>query len=85
MIILAKPNAEGHRAEPISKAEALTLILSDNVRKAPGGVDAKGQLTFAAIAQLVAQTPTFVLSVGPDPGSLHPDLIFAMIRSADGK
>jgi hypothetical protein len=81
VVVLAKPNAVDHRLDRIAKADALTFILSDNVRKAPAGVDVNGQATFAAAALLVTRTPTFVLSVGPDPGSLHPDLIFAMIRS----
>jgi hypothetical protein len=81
VVVLARPNAVDHRVESIAKADALTLILSDNVRKAPAGVDANGQATFAAAALLVTRTPTVVLSVGPDPDSLEPDLIFAMIQS----
>jgi hypothetical protein len=81
VVVLTKPNAIDHRIDNIAKADALTLILSDNVRRAPAGVDANGQATFAAAALLVAGTPSFILSVGPDPNSLSPDLIFAMIRS----
>jgi hypothetical protein len=81
VIILAKPNTDGHRTERIAKADALTLILSDNIGKTPTGVDAAGQATVAAVARLVARTPTFVLSVGPDPASLDPDFIFEMIQS----
>jgi hypothetical protein len=81
VIILAKPNADGHRIEPMGKAEAMTLILSDNIGKGPTGVDAGAQARFAAIAQLVARTPAFVLSVGPDPNSLRPDLIFDQLAS----
>jgi hypothetical protein len=74
-IILRKPNATGHQVAPLSKAEALSLIVADNIRRLPAGVDAAGQSTFAAVARFVAQTPAVALSAGPDPSTLTADLI----------
>ncbi|MGO9948131.1 MAG: hypothetical protein ACLPWG_14925 [Steroidobacteraceae bacterium] len=80
IVVLMKPNGIGHRAEMIAKADALTHIVADNIRRAPTGVDVKGQAAFAAIARLVRRTPTIILSVGPDPCSLTPELILSAIR-----
>ena len=80
VVVLTKPNGVGHRAEMIAKADALTHIVADNIRRAPTGVDVKGQAAFAAIARLVTRTPTITLSVGPDPCSLTPELILSAIR-----
>ncbi len=79
VVVLTKPNGVGHRAEMIAKADALTHIVADNIRRAPTGVDVKGQATFAAIARLVTRTPTITLSVGPNPVSLTPEVILAAI------
>lgn len=84
VIVLQQPNPDGHRAKIIAKADAITHIVTDNIRRAPTGVDVNGQASFAAIARLVAQTPTIAVSVGPDPGSLDPEMIFAAIRSSRG-
>jgi hypothetical protein len=84
VVVLQRPNPDGHRAEMISKPDAIMHIVTDNIRRAPTGVDANGQASFSAVARLVAQTPTVALSVGPDPGSLDPELIFAAIRSSGG-
>lgn len=69
-IVLLPPNAVDHRVETIAKADALTQLLTDNVRRAPTGVDADAQAAFTAMARFVGATPTVALSVGPDPGSL---------------
>jgi len=71
-IVLLQPNPVGHRVETISKADALSQILMDNVRRAPTGLDPDAQAAFAAIARFIAITPTVALSVGPDPSSLKP-------------
>jgi hypothetical protein len=80
IIVLAKPNPIGHRARAIVKADALTHIATDNVRRWPSGVDGKGQAAFAAIAQLVMSVPTIELSVGPDPETLTAEFIFDAMR-----
>jgi hypothetical protein len=75
VIALMPPNESGHAATAIARPDALAAIASDNLRIAPGGVDADNAATLAALARLVANTPVIALSVGPDPGSLSRALI----------
>ncbi len=79
-IMLRMPNADGNRIDAISKVDAVSHITTDNVRRAPGGVEAGAVASFAAIARFVARTPVIALSVGPDPGSLDLGQIFAALR-----
>jgi hypothetical protein len=81
IIILKRPNSVAHRIEPISKADAAIHILSDNLQRSPGGVDANGRAKFSAVAQLLANTATLSLSMGPDPGNFQPKMIFDAIDS----
>jgi hypothetical protein len=76
-IMLRPPNRSGHQIAQIAKTEAVSHIATDNVRRAPGGVEANAQAAFAAIAQFVARTPVIALSVGPDPASIDLDAILA--------
>jgi hypothetical protein len=78
-IILRKPNPAEHQITRLSKAEAMSLIVADNIRRRPMGVDAAGQSTFAAVARFVAQTPTIALSAGPDLSTLNVNLIRAAL------
>lgn len=73
VIVLLPPNGEGHRLRRMARPEALAAIASDNIRVAPGGVDADNAEALAAVARLVAATPVASLSVGPDPASLSPE------------
>ncbi len=81
IIILKKPNLVAHRIEPISKADAAIHVLSDNLQRSPGGVDANGRAKFSAVAKLLANTATLSLSMGPDPGNFQPSMIFDAIRA----
>lgn len=82
VIILKPPNPDAHEIEIMSKADAVTYILSDNVRRSPAGVDTNSQAIFAAIARLLASTPTLSLSMGPKPDTFLPNVIFEAINSA---
>jgi hypothetical protein len=75
VIVLQPPNDACHAASALDRPEALSAIAADNIRVAPGGVDADNAAAFGALARLVAATPVIALSVGPDPGSLSPDVI----------
>jgi hypothetical protein len=81
VIVLKKPNLIAHEIKPISKADAATHILLDNLRRHPGGVDANGRATFAAVARLLANTATLSLSMGPKPDTFHHEMIFDVINS----
>jgi hypothetical protein len=80
IVVLRPPNANGHHIERIGKAEAVSHIVADNVRRAPMGVEPHAQAAFAAIARFVARTPAVALSVGPDPNSLDPTAILSALR-----
>jgi hypothetical protein len=81
IIVLKKPNAVSHQIKPISKADAAIHILSDNLHRSPGGVDASGRAKFSAVAQLLANTATLSLSMGPNPDSFKPRMILDAIHS----
>ena len=66
----SSPNPNDHAITPIAKPDALMSIACDNLRIAPGGVDADNARALAALGALVARTPVVALSVGPNPGSL---------------
>jgi hypothetical protein len=75
VIALMPPNEVDHSVAEIAKPEALATIARDNLRIAPGGVDADDAAAFAALARLIAMTPVIALSVGPEPGSLSREII----------
>jgi hypothetical protein len=70
VVVLTPPNDSGHAVTPIARPEALSAIISDNLRTAPGGVDADNTATLAALAKLVGTTPVVAFSVGPNLASL---------------
>ncbi|MCC6888156.1 MAG: hypothetical protein IT536_06430 [Hyphomicrobiales bacterium] len=70
MVALTVPNESGHRLSRIPRPEALAAIAHDNLRIAPGGVDADTRVALAALSRLVATVPVVALSVGPEPASL---------------
>ena len=80
VIVLKKPNLISHEIKAISKADAASHILSDNLHRFPGGVDANGRATFAAVAGLLANTATLSLSMGPKPDTFHYEMIFDVIK-----
>ena len=82
LVVLDPPNAHGHRAGAVEKAEALLRLALDNVRVAPRGLDARGAQLFDSLARLASVVPGIVLSVGPDPTTLKPSLLEAAWRSA---
>ena len=58
IVVLRPPNANGHHIERIGKAEAVSHIVADNVRRAPMGVEPHAQAAFAAIARFAAPSRT---------------------------
>jgi hypothetical protein len=75
IIALMPPNQNDHRVAAITKPDALAAIAHDNLRIAPGGVDADNTAALKALAGLIADTSVVSLSVGPDPGSLSRAII----------
>lgn len=81
VLLLEPPNLEAHRVRPLPKAEAAIAILMDNVRIGPGGLESADG-TFGALTRLLAAVPVAALSVGPDPSSLSPGILEAVLGLA---
>lgn len=75
VIALLPSNRKGHDVAAIAKPDVLAAIACDNLRIAPGGVDADNAAALAALARFIAATPVVSLSVGPDPSTLSRALI----------
>jgi hypothetical protein len=75
LIALQPPNNNDHVVAAITKPEALVAIARDNLRTAPGGVDADDAAALAALAGLIARTRVISLSVGPNPSTLSRALL----------
>jgi hypothetical protein len=70
VIVLMPPNENDHVVTAIGKPDALAAIVSDNIRVAPGGVDADNAAALAALTKLVAGTRVIALSAGPNLSTL---------------
>lgn len=67
-IVVVGPRSEGPaRVRPISKAEALSVILTDNIGVFSDGVPRAQRELFRLLTTLVSTTPTFQLDAGSDP------------------
>lgn len=74
IIALGPRSADGHRLAPLSKAEALVRLASDNVARSLLGVAPAGQRLMRRLAALVGAVPTYQLHAGSDLESL-PELL----------
>ncbi|BCP53098.1 hypothetical protein K32_17150 [Kaistia sp. 32K] len=70
-IVVVGPRSEGPaRVRPISKADALSVILTDNIGILSDGVPRPQQALFRLLTKLVSTTPVFQLDAGSDPHSI---------------
>jgi hypothetical protein len=70
-IVVVGPRSEGPaRVTPISKSDALSVILTDNIGVFSDGVPETQQQLFRMLTKLVAVTPVFRLDAGNDPHSI---------------
>lgn len=67
-VVLVGKRSDGlANVRKISKTEALSEIIADNVGMLDDGVPRHAQAQFAMLSQLVASTPSFRLDAGSDP------------------
>src|SRR5690606_11629698 len=70
-IVVVGPRSEGAaRVSPISKADALSVILTDNIGVFSDGVPRAQQELFRLLTKLVSTTPIFQLDAGSEPRSI---------------
>lgn len=65
IICLERPNALGHRLEPLDRAAALMHVAEENVQPIDGAGDTAASRAFGAFAELVRIAPAYALSAGP--------------------
>ncbi len=70
VLVLERPNGTGHRCERLDPVSALAAICQENVQPIEGCRDVDARETFASLADLVRQTPAYLLSVGPKLDSI---------------
>ncbi|WP_336799690.1 hypothetical protein [Kaistia sp. MMO-174] len=72
-VVVVGPRSEGEASlKRLSKADALTVILSDNIGLLGGGVPRAQQELFRMLSKLVGSTPTFRLDAGTEPRRIAP-------------
>lgn len=84
IIVLGPRSAGGHKLEPLSKPQALIALAGDNVAWRPAGMTARAGNRFDQLSDMVAATPTFLLSAGEDLASL-PALVSNVLKKALGR
>jgi hypothetical protein len=72
-IVVVGPRSEGAaRVTRMSKADALSVILTDNIGVFSDGVPETQQQLFRLLTRLVSTTPIFQLDAGSEPRSIAP-------------
>jgi hypothetical protein len=70
-IVVVGPRSEGPaRVTPMSKADALSVILTDNIGVFSDGVPHAQQQLFRLLTRLVSNTPIFRLDAGSEPRTI---------------
>ncbi len=78
ILLLGSRNDREHILSPMDKLETIAELTRQNVRShGPAGVG-RARASFAALANLVAQSDCYGLSVGPDLGGLYDCLVERM-------
>ena len=83
-IVVVGPRSEGPASvRPMSKAEALSVILTDNIGVFSDGVPPAQRALFRLLTTLVSTTPTFQLDAGSEPRTIAAafDSAFGVIRA----
>lgn len=84
-VVVVGPRSDGEASlQRLSKADALTVILSDNIGLLGGGVPRAQQELFRLLSKLVGSTPTFRLDAGNQPHRIAPafDTALGVVREA---
>jgi len=84
-VVVVGPRSEGEASlARLSKGDALSVILSDNIGLLGGGVPRSQQVLFRLLSKLVGATPTFRLDAGNQPHRIAPafDAALGIMREA---
>lgn len=82
-VVVVGPRSEGEASlAPLSKADALSVILTDNIGLLGGSVPRSQQVLFRLLSKLVSATPTFRLDAGSEPRAIAGafDKAFGIVR-----
>lgn len=82
-VVVVGPRSEGEASlARLSKADALSVILTDNIGLLGGGVPRSQQELFRLLSKLVSTTPTFRLDAGTHPDRIAPafDAALGIVR-----
>jgi hypothetical protein len=82
-IVVVGPRSEGEaRVTRMSKADALSVILTDNIGVFSDGVPETQRQLFRLLTRLVSTTPIFLLDAGSEPRSIAPafDAALGIVR-----
>jgi len=70
ILLMDQRNDSDHTLTPLDRISAVTMLTRENVRAGDARSGGSAAKAFAALAELVRQTPCYLLSVGPDLSSL---------------
>jgi hypothetical protein len=80
ILFLDRRNRQGHRLRPVDKVTALIRLARENLRVISPAAHGPAGRTFEMLAELVEQSDTFALSVGPRLDTLF-DKIVPLLKS----
>jgi len=70
ILLMDHRNDRDHGLAPVDRITAVTMLTRQNVRAADARAGGSAAQAFAAIGELVRQTPCYLLSVGPELATL---------------
>ena len=85
-VVVVGPRSEGEaKLARLGKADALSIILTDNIGLLGGGVPRAQQELFRLLSRLVSATPTFRLDAGSRPEAIAPafDKALGIVHEAE--
>ena len=72
ILFLGERNTHAHHLEPMDKVPSLTELTRHNLRAAHSSLYGRAAKAFSTFGQLVIQSRSYSLSIGPDLDSLNP-------------
>ncbi|MCX5577102.1 hypothetical protein [Kaistia terrae] len=85
-VVVVGPRSDGEASlSRLSKADALSVILTDNIGVFDDGVPPQQQVLFRLLSKLVSATPTYRLNAGTLPRTIAPafDAALGIVREAE--
>jgi hypothetical protein len=75
---LVRDNDQACAVEPLSRTDALTSLVADNLRAGRTGLLPAGKRLFDALAKLVSRVPALEIHPGGDPAAMAPVILGAL-------